>query len=265
MHLHEVEARCPIAGHTNDLAFRARKLRADRRGNAGTQHAEFENVVIGTGARRGQGERGPERGIASVYGVDGLSSKDLADGLHHMCGMNALARPFRDRLQPDVRRVAIDLPVSSQVVRLVALDLPRFENLNQPFECRPGIRHDSHFDGPRHADVSRVNVDLNDLLGAGVPPVFVEGKVEIAKPGANDEYDVRFLSNEIAALAKGEHELIVVAPEGGPTRHAGQDRATKPLGQALERRVRISAIHTCASHDRGALGAPEHFGRLFKL
>ena len=117
------------------------------------------------------------------------------------------------------------------------------------------VGDDAQRDGPGHADVARVDVDLDQALGRRVPPVAVEGNVEVAHPRADDEHDVGLGAREVAGRAEAEDVGRMVARNRRPAGHGRDDRAAELLDDVEQGLVGAPAVDAGAGEDERPLGA----------
>jgi hypothetical protein len=113
--------------------------------------------------------------------------------------------------------------------------------------------------------VTRIDVDLDDLLRPGVPPVLVVREIEVSEPRADDEHDVRLAPHLIAPRPVSVHVVVVVARDDRPARHRRHHRAAEQLDELKQSGVRARSVHTRAGHDGRTLGRCQKLGDLLEL
>ena len=156
----------------------------------------------------------------------------------------------------------VALPIAREVRGRLAPDAALVELPDEALERRAGVCHDPERDRTRRTDVTFVDVDLDDLLGRRVAPVFVEGQIEIPESRADDEHHVGIATHQIARLAEAEHEVSVVAGHRRAARHAGEHGTAESLHQAEQDFVGAGTVDTRAGdHGRTRRGG-QQIGRL---
>ena len=127
------------------------------------------------------------------------------------------------------------------------------------------LADDAERERPRHAEVPRVDVDLDQLLAGGVAPVLVVGDVEVPQPRAGDEDHVGLGAGEVAGGSEPEEVVGVIARHGRATGHRRDHGAAEELDQLDHGVVRVAAVDAAAGDDQRRAAACEQRGGLGEL
>ena len=159
----------------------------------------------------------------------------------------------------------VERAIAREVVAVAGLAAHRAQPRGDPLQCDPGVGDDAEAERAGDAEVSRVDVDLDQALAGGVPPVLVVGHVEIPHARADDEQDVGLAAHLVAGRSEPEDVVRVIGRHRRAARHRRQDRASEQLDDLQQRVVRARAVHSGARDDDRSLRGCEQLQPLVQL
>jgi hypothetical protein len=142
-------------------------------------------------------------------------------------------------------------PQRRQVRTRAALDGTPAQPADEPLERRARVGHDAERDGPRHADVARIDVHVDHARRAGRPPVLFERHVEVAEPRADREQHVRTPAQFVRRRTLREVAELVVQRHDAATCQRGDHGTAEQFGQFQQCRVGAGAVDPRPGEDDG--------------
>ena len=221
--------------------------------------------MVGTRAGRRKDRVGPERGVAAVDGVDRIGAEDGPDRLDGVRWMDARSLPLEDGGRLRAPGLLVERSIAGEVAPVAIRQSHRAQPVGDALQGTPGVGDDAEAERAGDAEVSWVEVDLDQALPGGIAPVLVIGNVEVPHPRADHEQHIGLAAHLVAGRSEPQDIVRVIGWHGGATRHRGQHRATEQFDDLQQRCVRARTVHAGSrDHDR-SLGGGEQlrcFGEL---
>ena len=206
----------------------------------------------------------PQRGVAAIGDVDRILAEHIADRLHRLRRMDSLSAYPRAFANP-FHAIAGSLPVAFVIIAALRFHRLGRERAMQSFERAFRVGDDSQCERTRHAHIALIDIDLNELLTGGIPPILVVRNVEVAEARTGDQNHVGLAAGSIGGGAVSIKEVRTIEGHGGPARHRAQHRTIEQLDDAHQRGVRVRAIDTATAENQRMRRVGEHLGGLLEL